>query len=102
MNRTPDEVESRPGTPMSQPILTCPSSHDWEQFLLGRTPEDQAVLLEGHLTHCRPCLDRVASFDRPDGSRPPSHPAGKATEADELLANLKRRLDTRLLAERTR
>jgi Leucine-rich repeat (LRR) protein len=40
----------------------CPDQGSLEQFLIGQTPEPEALRLERHLAECRACLGRAASL----------------------------------------
>jgi WD40 repeat protein len=60
------------------PAISCPDARQWQQLLCGQLPDDEAELLEHHLSECPHCLQTVRGVD-PKGdtfvgmipSRPP-------------------------------
>jgi Leucine-rich repeat (LRR) protein len=67
----------------------CPERDDLERLLLGRVPEAQAEVLEGHLSACGRCLQTARTLRAEDplvaairaGARATDVPAGEADEA---------------------
>src|SRR5437868_5694618 len=45
--------------------IACPRRQDWQQFLLGQTPEPYASVLEEHLRNCRTCVATLQTL-RPE------------------------------------
>src|SRR5262249_54159776 len=68
----------------------CPSAQQWQQLVLGQTPEAEAQALEAHLAECSACLDVVRGIKTDDTLTEEFR--SQATPADRPIPETVRRL----------